>query len=1036
MCQYTSTIDGKTVTVIGNSAFSTYYGKLGKGGRLEIPDTILNIENAAFAGRSDLRGDLILPSSLKKIGQQAFEGCSGFSGALTIPDQVTEIGNYAFQKCSGFSGKLTLSKSLTTVGHSTFYMCSGLSGTLIIPSNITCIEPCAFSLCSGLTGDLNLPDTITSIGWSAFNGCSGLNGRLKMPSNLTLIDSGTFARCGFTGTLVIPENVNEIKHDAFYWCEGFSGDLVIPQNVKSIGDHAFAGTGFNGTLALAEGLETIGIGAFASCKGIKGTLNIPNSVKSIGAQAFQDCSGFTGNLVLPGGVNKVEYFTFWGCNGLSGNLTIPENITYIANYSFLDCSGLTGDLNIPENVNFIGFNAFEGCSFNGTLTIPKELSQLETAPAGETDSFYGLFKIKTIINNSDLSIPAKDFLQSNDECFLKSTGTKVTLEDSIDKGTFTRGKGIISVTGVYIDSGDLCIKIGASTKLNVVIKPSNATDKTVTWGSSNKNVATVDKSGNVKGLGKGTTLITATTNDGGYVATCKITVTSASVSVRSIKLKKTASVYVGKTITLTPSITPNNATNKGVTWKSSNKKIATVDKNGRVKGVKSGKATITVTTKDGKKTATCKVTVGIKVKNITLDHKELTLEKGKSKNLKATITPDNATDKSITWKSSDKTIATVSSSGKIKAKKPGTVKITATANGGNKTAVCKVKVIIPVKKVELDQKEAEVAKGACIKLNATILPKNATNKKVTWKSSNTKVAKVDKNGGVDGISNGTATITVTTKDGGKQASCEVTVKGKTVKIKNVTLDKSKIEIPIGGKETLEATLDPKNATYNDIYWVPLDKSIASVKSTGKLTAEVTGLKEGKTKIMVVVHYGFTNVLTCECEVNVTRAVGELIRAAAQAEWDKWKGNPQDGHGYWLSQNDYKGNNCPYGAKYNGNWCGCFVSECLRSAGVVDSSYNENDAGLGKRLVDDLKIAYYVKDGKPMPGDIVEYYNPTPDKHYRHVAIVESVVNNKIMTFQGNVNNSWAYMKVDDYKDKSPYEKSYQIRYIRMKDSTR
>ena len=160
------------------------------------------------------------------------------------------------------------------------------------------------------------------------------------------------------------------------------------------------------------------------------------------------------------------------------------------------------------------------------------------------------------------------------------------------------------------------------------------------------------------------------------------------------------------------------------------------------------------------------------------------------------------------------------------------------------------------------------------------------------------------------------------------------------------------------------------------------------------------------------------------------ATGNAIRAAAQNEWNKWKGNPQLSYGDYLSQYSYYERNCPYGSSYNGNWCAVFVSKCLRDAGAVSSNYREQDAGMGYRLTRD-GFAEYVTSGPPMPGDIVEY---THGSSYLHVAIVDSVVNGKVMTFQGNINNRWAYMREGYYKDKN-YDHAYQIRYVRMYNSS-
>jgi uncharacterized protein YjdB len=148
----------------------------------------------------------------------------------------------------------------------------------------------------------------------------------------------------------------------------------------------------------------------------------------------------------------------------------------------------------------------------------------------------------------------------------------------------------------------------------------------------------------------------------------------------------------GETHTLTATISPDNAQDKSVTWSSSEEAIAKVDQNGKVTAVKAGTATITVTTKDGGKTATCAVTVIAKVASVSLDKTSMTLTVGETQTLTATVTPDNAQDKSVTWSSSDATVATVDQDGKVTAVKAGTATITVTTTDGGKTATCAVTV--------------------------------------------------------------------------------------------------------------------------------------------------------------------------------------------------------------------------------------------------------------------------------------------------------------------------------------------------------
>ncbi len=199
-----------------------------------------------------------------------------------------------------------------------------------------------------------------------------------------------------------------------------------------------------------------------------------------------------------------------------------------------------------------------------------------------------------------------------------------------------------------------------------------------------------------------------------------------------------------------------------------------------VTAIKEGKAT----TKDGNKTANCSVTVKAKVINVTevkLDKTDITKVEGETEQLTATVLPDNATNKTVIWSSSDKSIATVNDKGLVTAVKKGTTTITVTTKDGNKTATCNVTVkakVIHVTEVKLNKTAITKTVDEIEQLTATVLPENATNKTVTWSSSNEAIVIVDAAGKVTTVEKGTATITVTTKDGNKTATCEVTVKSK------------------------------------------------------------------------------------------------------------------------------------------------------------------------------------------------------------------------------------------------------------------
>ena len=264
------------------------------------------------------------------------------------------------------------------------------------------------------------------------------------------------------------------------------------------------------------------------------------------------------------------------------------------------------------------------------------------------------------------------------------------------------------------------------------------------------------------------------------------------IDVTGVTLDKSAiTLDKGSSTTLTATVAPANATNKTVTWKSSDASVATVD-SGKVTAVNAGTATITVTTADGNKTATCKVTVTektpgiVNVTSVALDSFSVALEEGGSTTLTATVAPANATNKAVTWKSSNTSVATVNN-GTVFAVNAGTAVITVTTADGNKSADCVVIVIkkdpaaINVTGVTLDQTTVSLEEGSNTTLTATVAPANATNKAVTWKTTDASVATVD-NGKVTAVKAGTATITVTTADGGKTATCEITVVAKAPEV--------------------------------------------------------------------------------------------------------------------------------------------------------------------------------------------------------------------------------------------------------------
>ncbi|MBR5399921.1 MAG: Ig-like domain-containing protein [Bacteroidales bacterium] len=250
-------------------------------------------------------------------------------------------------------------------------------------------------------------------------------------------------------------------------------------------------------------------------------------------------------------------------------------------------------------------------------------------------------------------------------------------------------------------------------------------------------------------------------------------ITPSNVTVSSITLSKTSSdLVIGSTLQLTATLSPSNATDKTITWSSSNTSIATVTPTGLVTAKAEGSTNITASA--GGKNAVCKITVkkpAIAVTSIELDKTDITLDAGETSTIKATVKPDNATVKTITWTSSKPTVATVDGNGKVTGLDNGTTNITATC--GDKTAICKVTVKVLVKSISLDQSSATIIKGEIpLILQLTITPENAADKTIKWSSSNINIATV-KNGVVTAVNAGDAVITAEVGD--KKAQCKVTV---------------------------------------------------------------------------------------------------------------------------------------------------------------------------------------------------------------------------------------------------------------------
>jgi uncharacterized protein (TIGR02145 family) len=346
-----------------------------------------------------------------------------------------------------------------------------------------------------------------------------------------------------------------------------------------------------------------------------------------------------------------------------------------------------------------------------------------------------------------------------------------TLFSCEDKGTET---GNIAVTGITVAPQSYTLAIGGEVTLTATIAPEDATNKDMTWETSDATIATVE-AGVVTGIAAGEASITVTSTEGGHEATCAITVNEEGVDVilpETIELsKESIKLQVGgEPFTLTYTINPDNATNKEVIWESNDPKIAEVSQDGVVTPVAGGDTYITVTTVDGGKNDICQVVVEVPVEGVSwlLSPIQTVVDEPFDLTGMVSITPENATNKNFTITSADP--STVSLEGNVMtAHKPGDVILTViTEENNNIKAELTIQVIdmtVHVESVELDRESITLMfpDGNAKTLNATVLPGDAENKALTWESDNTGVVTVS-DGVLTPVGEGTAKITVKSAD--------------------------------------------------------------------------------------------------------------------------------------------------------------------------------------------------------------------------------------------------------------------------------
>ena len=654
---------------------------------------------------------------------------------------------------------------------------------------------------------------------SYFDAGAGAGGAIVPIYTYTLDDANRATITGYSGNataLYIPGEIDGHEvvaiGDRAFENRTDLRTVMIPDSVEKIEFEAFRGCDKLENIKLSENLTIVGYGVFGDCKSIS-KIEIPKSLKkfdgtwgrgtNLSYGAFGGCSNLK-TVNFEAGSTIVCAALFMGCDGIE-EIELSDTITEIGDSAFKNCKNLDR-ITMNNGIEILESSAFEDCFSLTTINIPNTVKAISNSTFQDCTSLTEVH-----LSNILKEIPASTFSGCKKLTTINFPSTLTTIGNSAFSGCESLPEAILPSGGEKIESN--AFKNCKAMKKAVVPDTVSSVGSSAFYGC--EALADITLGSKLKKIESqtfyGCTVLPSivlpynvtTIGDSAFVNCTKLT--QITVPRNTTSIASNAFSYPKKMTMYGPSdcYAQTYASGKGIKY----------------------------------------VTQDIHAISVSLDITEKTTERYDDFQLTATIAPLNFTD-AVVWTSSNEEVATVSDTGYVEICGVGTAVITVTA--GNVKAACKITVPQLIDWIEFDEDEIELKAGETYQLKPYISPSDATNKKLKYTSSDTKVAEVSASGLVTAKSEGEAKIRAAATDGSDEyAVCYVTVTGKA-KVTGITLDRTSAEVKRGEKLTLNATVSPSYASNKKVVWKSANTKIATVDGNGSVTAKAPG----RTKITV------------------------------------------------------------------------------------------------------------------------------------------------------------------------------------------